>query len=214
MRIPWLRKSIEQPVAALIDIQRLGTTLVDIVNDDVTDKNTIHKYLGVYENMMSSKKYSAKNVLEIGVFYGGSIQLWYNYFPNATIYGLDMWPADKHAKVNIFNNPRIKLYTHSNAYDEDAFKRNFLDKNIKFDVLLDDGPHHLETMKTFVRMYSQIMADDGILIVEDLDNIEWLDVLMTECPDKLKPFIKTYDLRSMSVHQNSILFVIDKSKTN
>jgi hypothetical protein len=211
MRIPWLRKSIEQPVTALVDIQRMGTTLVDIVNDDVTDKNTVHKYLGVYENIMSSKKYSAKNVLEIGVYRGGSIQLWYNYFPNATIHGLDIWPADKYSKVNIFNNPRIKLYTPLNAYDENAFKRNFLDKNIKFDVLVDDGPHFLETMKTFVRMYSQIMADDGILIVEDLDHIEWLDVLRNECPDQLKPFIKTYDLRSMS-HQNSILFVIDKSK--
>lgn len=191
-----------------------GTTLVDLIDDNASDKNTVHKYLGVYESLMSSKKYSAKNVLEVGVWKGGSIKLWHDYFPNATIYGLDRLLAETTSKVDIFNKPRIKLYTPTDAYDEETFKRNFLDKNIKCDVLVDDGPHYLETMKAFVRMYSQIMTDDGILIVEDLDHIEWLDDLRNECPDELKPFIKTYDLRSISIDQNSILFIIDKSKTN
>ena len=208
MKLSWMTPSIRKKS------NNTGTTLVDLIDDNASDKNTVHKYLGVYESLMSSKKYSAKNVLEVGVWKGGSIKLWHDYFPNATIYGLDRLLAETTSKVDIFNKPRIKLYTPTDAYDEETFKRNFLDKNIKCDVLVDDGPHYLETMKAFVRMYSQIMTDDGILIVEDLDHIEWLDDLRNECPDELKPFIKTYDLRSISIDQNSILFIIDKSKTN
>jgi len=34
--------------------------------------------------------------------------------------------------------------------------------------MLDDGPHTLESMKQFIKLYSQIMTDDGILIIEDV----------------------------------------------
>jgi len=185
--------------------------LTDLIDNNSTDKNTAHKYLGVYESLMSPKKYSAKNILEIGVWKGGSIKLWYDYFPNANVYGLDSLLANQTSLVDIFNKPRIHLYTPIDAYNEDFFKTNFLDKNIKFDVLIDDGPHYLECMKTFVRMYSQVMSEDGILIVEDLEYLEWADVLRNETPDHLKHYIKVYDLRSISIHQNSILFIIDKS---
>jgi hypothetical protein len=55
------------------------------------------------------------------------------------------------------------------------------------------------------------MAKDGILIVEDLDYLEWADELRNETPDHLKQYVKVFDLRSISIHQNSILFIIDKS---
>ena len=189
-----------------------------LINNNLSDKNTDHKYLGVYESLMRSKKETAQNVLEVGIFKGGSIRLWHDYFLNATIHGLDWFPEHINIQADIRRKDRIKLYTGINAYNEDFFKRTFLDKGIKCDVVLDDGPHYLETMKAFVRLYSQILTDDGILIVEDLDELEWLDILRNEVPDNLKQYVKTFDLRSISIHQNSILFIIDKSsnksKTN
>lgn len=206
MKLSWLNKPF-----ALNNRNPSGTTLKELIIDSATDKNTVHKYLHVYESLMSPKKYSAKNVLEVGVWKGGSIKLWHDYFPNADIYGLDRLLAKQTSLVDIFNNSRIHLYTPTDAYDEDLFKANFLDKNLKFDLLLDDGPHHLESMKTFIRLYSQLMTEDGILIVEDLDYLEWADVLRNETPDHLKQYVKVFDLRSISIHQNSILFIIDKS---
>jgi hypothetical protein len=35
-------------------------------------------------------------------------------------------------------------------------------------MVLDDGPHTLESMIKFIEFYSQILADDGILIIEDV----------------------------------------------
>ena len=61
-------------------------TLNELVNNKHTDKNTIHSYLNLYENLLSSKKYTAKNILEIGIGYpggnGGSIKMWNDYFVN------------------------------------------------------------------------------------------------------------------------------------
>ena len=39
-------------------------------------------------------------------------------------------------------------------------KNTFLNKNVKLDLLVDDGPHTLESMKQFKILYSQTLADD------------------------------------------------------
>ena len=61
-----------------------------LVDDTRTDKNTVHSYLDLYQELLSSRKNSAKSVLEVGIHLGGSIKLWYDFFPNATIHALDI----------------------------------------------------------------------------------------------------------------------------
>lgn len=210
MRLSFLKPK-EKYIKPLVVKTANGDSLAEIVDNRLSDKNTVHKYLDVYEPLMRPKKESAQNVLEVGIYTGGSIRLWHDYFLNATIHGLDIYPEHINIQADIKNKERIKLYTGIDAYNEDFFKRTFLDKGIKCDIILDDGPHYLESMKAFVRLYSQILTDDGILIVEDLDELEWLDILRNEVPDNIKQYVKTFDLRSISIHQNSILFIIDKS---
>ena len=65
-------------------------SLEEIVDNSRTDKNTVHSYLPLYNNLLKSKKDTAKNVLEVGIFNGGSIKLWSDYFTNANVYGLDI----------------------------------------------------------------------------------------------------------------------------
>ena len=209
MKLSWLN-----PKKQVIELNIVKTlaedSLAELIDNNLSDKNTVHKYLGVYESLMRSKKETARNVLEVGVWYGGSIRLWYDYFKNAVIYGLEHF-SDKIIRADIKYNNRIKLYNEIDAYNEDFFKRTFLDKGIKFDIVIDDGPHRLETIQTFVRLYSQLLTHDGILIVEDVKYLEWTGILRNEVPDNLKQYIKIFDLRKISIHQNSILFIIDKS---
>ena len=107
-------------------------SLFDIINNYTTDKNTTHSYLELYNKLLFSKKETAKNVLEIGVFFGGSIKLWHDFFPNADIYGLDtMKISDMWSEIK--NKSRIKL-GRFDAYDEDIFNTHFLNKNILFSV--------------------------------------------------------------------------------
>jgi len=191
--------------------------LKSLVDDTRTDKNTIHSYLDLYEELLSKKKNTAKNVLEVGIGdgnattgNGGSIKLWYDYFPNASVHALDIQDSNK-IWDELKNNDRIQLYTSTNAYDENKFKEHFLDKNIKCDFMLDDGPHSLESMIYFIRLYSQIMTEDGILIIEDVQKWEWIDILTNTVPESLKQYVKTYDLRANKGRYDDIVFTIDKS---
>ena len=190
-------------------------SLLEIVNNSKTDKNTYHSYLGLYENLLCSKKHTARNVLEIGIGdfgekNGGSIKMWRDYFTNATVYGLDILPSNR-VMDELLNDDRVVLYTSTDAYNNDFFNSNFLDKNIKCDFMLDDGPHSLESMIQFIKLYSKIMTDDGILIIEDFQSWDWIQILSNEVPEHLKPFIKAYDLRQNKNRYDDIVFTIDKS---
>ena len=184
-------------------------SLEQLADNSRTDKNTVHSYLPLYQQLLVGKKESAKNVLEVGIWNGGSIKLWSDFFTNATTYGLDIMNIDT-VWEELKNKEKIILHTSKDAYNEDFFIANFLYKNIKCDFVLDDGPHSLESMIQFIKLYSQIMTDDGILIIEDVQDINWIDILKNEVPEHLKPFIKTYDLRHIKGRWDDIVFTIDK----
>jgi hypothetical protein len=193
-------------------------SLVELVDNSITDKNTTHSYLGLYQELLSSKKLTAKNVLEVGIGdycekNGGSIKLWRDFFINATIYGLDIMPISK-VIDELINHERVILYTESDAYNEDFFTDKFLSKNIKFDFVLDDGPHTIESMKQFIKLYSKVLTDDGILIIEDVESIDWIEVLKSVVPEDLKQFIHVYDLRENKNRYDDIVFTINKTKVN
>jgi len=180
-----------------------------------TDKNTTHSYLPLYEELLKSKKDTATNVLEIGIGdfeekNGGSIKLWRDYFTNATIYGLDILPKER-VYDELLNDNRVILHTSVDAYNDDFFTANFLNKNLKFDFMLDDGPHTLESMLQFIKLYSQVMKDDGLLIIEDVQSMDWIDILRNEVPQHLKHFVKVYDLRDIKNRYDDIVFTIDKT---
>lgn len=173
--------------------------------------------MGLYESLLSDKKETAKHVLEVGIGdfgykNGGSIKLWRDYFTNATIYGLDILPIDR-VIDELIHDPRVVLYTSTDAYNEQFFQNNIRDKNIQFDFMLDDGPHTLDSMKKFIQLYSQVMTDDGILIIEDVQDWAWLDILRAEVPEHLKQFVHVYDLRANKGRYDDIVFTIDKRKS-
>lgn len=191
-------------------------SLKQLVKDANTDKNTVHSYLDLYDSLLTRHRDTATNVLEVGIGNfgdknGGSLQLWRDYFKTATIYGLDILSMDR-VLDDLKNDPRIVLYTETNAYDDAFFKANFLDK--RFDFMLDDGPHTLESMKDFIRLYSQVMTEDGILIIEDVQSMDWIDVLKNEVPEHLKQFINVYDLRANKRRYDDVVFTIDKKSLN
>jgi hypothetical protein len=179
-------------------------SLIDLADNSRTDKNTVHSYLPLYQDLLIHKKESALNVLEIGIYQGGSIKLWHDFFTNSTVYGLDIMPIDS-VWDTLKNNEKIVLQS-CDAYDNvDKFK------SIKFDFMLDDGPHTLLSMIKFIKMYTPLMTDDGLFVIEDVQSIEWIDILKESVPDHLKQFIKVYDLRQNKNRYDDIVFTIDKS---
>jgi predicted O-methyltransferase YrrM len=188
-------------------------SLEELVDNSRTDKNTKHSYLPLYQKLLEDKKYTAKNVLEIGIFQGGSIKLWRDFFTNATVWGLDIMNSND-VWDKLKNDDRIILYTEVNAYNIQFFSNTFLDKKTRYDFILDDGPHTLETMKECIQLYSQLLTDDGILIIEDVQSWDWIDALKSQVPDHLKQYVHTYDLRFVKDRYDDIVFTIDKRRKN
>lgn len=179
-----------------------------------TDKNTTHSYFPLYEKLLNPIHATAKHILEIGIGdfnekNGGSLLLWSDFFINATIHAIEILGEDS-VYEEVLNNDRIKTYTNTDAYNKDNIKKYFIDRGVKFDFILDDGPHMLESMINCIRLYHYLLTDNGILIIEDVQDINWFDSLRDETPDYLKKYIKTYDLRENKGRYDDLVFTIDK----
>ena len=139
------------------------------------DNNTnrlIHKwehYFEIYDRHFSAYRNKEIVVLEIGVFQGGSLQMWKSYFgPKAKIYGIDIDPDCKK-----FEEENIEIFIGSQS-DKNFLKE--LKQKIPFvDILIDDGGHTMNQLKTsFDEMFSHVKAD-GIYALEDLHTCYWID---------------------------------------
>ncbi len=168
-----------------------------------TDKDTNHSYLETYENHLGRIKSSAKSVLEIGVEEGGSLLMWKRYFETAKITGVDIATKAEQFCKDICVNLIV----------ENAYNVEFVEKLRKhygsFDLIVDDGPHSLESMMFFLSNFSSLLTDDGILIVEDIQSIDWIPNLMEAIPEKFKSKAKFYDLRNVKGRYDDMIIIID-----
>lgn len=178
--------------------------LQDLIDNTRTDKNTTHCYLDTYEEKFSPYKNSAKRVLEIGIQRGGSMKLWHDYFPSAEIYGVDVQTIDQTWDV-LKSSSRYHLFTSTDGYSKDFIKREFLDKNIKFDIIIDDGPHTLESLIFFTKYYPQILAPGGLLVAEDIQSEDWLLPMAACIPENLQSSIEVVDLRHIHNRWDDLL---------
>ena len=83
-------------------------SLKSLIDNERTDKDTTHSYIDLYDKILAKRKETAFNILEIGIYLGGSIKLWADYFTYATIYGLDTMPIDY--VWNGIRNKKILFY--------------------------------------------------------------------------------------------------------
>ena len=184
-----------------------------------TDKDTTHSYLPLYEKILNPIVNKAQNVLEIGIGdfkengvteikNGGSIWLWLDFFEKANIYSVDILPNES-VMDELYEEERFTFFGSTDAYDFNFIEDKFIKKNIKFDFILDDGPHTLESMIDCVKLYHDLLTENGIMIIEDVQDISWFDSLREATPPHLQSYIKTYDLRENKGRWDDLVFTID-----
>ena len=115
-----------------------------------------------YNDYLYSIRNEVENVLEIGVDKGKSLKMWEEFFPNATILGLDIEDKTK------YESDRRKTYILDQSKRGDLKK--FADKNVeKFDFIIDDGSHHmLDQQISFYYLFTKCLKPGGIFVIEDL----------------------------------------------
>jgi len=189
------------------------------------------KYFSIYEDILS--KYKDKNItfVEIGIFNGGSLQLWKNFFgPKAKIIGIDI---NKECKKFEDKDKNIEVFI-GNQSDVN-FWEEFFNKVENVDIVLDDGGHtNLDQIVT-TSMVVEKINDGGMLIVEDthtsylkeynssssrsfinftknlIDDLNSNIDLKLELKNKFS--LKKY-IYSIQYFESVVVFNIDRSKTS
>lgn len=68
----------------------MSNLLNELATKYKADKWGKHHYTPVYYEMFKDRRETVKKVVEIGTGEGASIMMWAEFFPNATIYGVDI----------------------------------------------------------------------------------------------------------------------------
>jgi hypothetical protein len=140
-----------------------------------SDKQGSHFYTQHYQRHFSDLRNDKINLLEIGIggyddpqAGGDSLRMWKAYFPNAQIFGIDIYDKSSH------NEKRITCFQGSQI-DEDFLKGVTAEIGV-VDIIIDDGSHLNEhVVKTFEILFPRL-APRGIYAVEDTQTSYWIDV--------------------------------------
>ena len=133
-------------------------------------------YTSHYAKLLDSVRYDIKKVLEIGVETGRSHRMWLEYFPNAIIYGMDVFDeTDRSGYVKEFNrlqegNPYLdrSIMFEGNQSNVDDLQRFLSEYGGDFDMIIDDGGHSMEQMQTSLNYLWNSVKSGGLYVIEDL----------------------------------------------
>jgi SAM-dependent methyltransferase len=129
-----------------------------------TDKNSFfHNYTRQYEELLKNYRDKPVKYLEIGVYNGGSLNAFREYFSNGEcLVGLDI---DTRCKE--FENSNKNIFVEiGNAIDK-SFIESITQKYGAFDVILDDGGHSNSDVIQSFELLFPLLNDNGLYIVED-----------------------------------------------
>jgi hypothetical protein len=135
-----------------------------------------HPFTPFYFELLKDKQKSIKKVLEIGVGYpemsntrphrlGASLFMWRDFFPNAQIYGADIYPGA------IFTDNRIETFLRDQTNKEDLEK--LIGKiGSDIDLVVDDGSHKTKDQIFTCLTSMPLLKNDVIYIIEDVTEPE------------------------------------------
>lgn len=161
-----------------------------------------HDYVkGFYDKEFARYQDKEISLLEIGIFGGASLVLWSKYFEKGNIVGIDIQDnvPDKYKNID-----RV---TH---IIKDAYTYEVAESLGKFDIIIDDGPHTLDSMIQCIRLYLDKVNEGGILVIEDVQDVEWFDVLKDNVPKEYQNNIECIDIRENMGRWDDLLFVVRK----
>jgi len=130
----------------------------------------------VYASYFESRRMEPIRILEVGVFFGASLKMWHEYFPNGTVYGIDTFEGNQ-GNGHHFDNadsflreaPKysrmvVKKCDQSNREDLLAFASTITEP---FDFIIDDGSHLMKDQQQTIGILWSLIKPGGIYFIED-----------------------------------------------
>lgn len=134
-----------------------------------TDKSSKgHNFAGVYHSALHTMRFEAQKVLEIGIYgttpfnAGASLKAWADYFPNAIIYGVDLFD------YSFLNSGRITTIVADQGIISDNLERVTGIAGGDFDLIIDDGSHQMHHQQISLSYLFRHLKPGGYYIIEDL----------------------------------------------
>ena len=178
-----------------------------------TDKNTNHSYVNFYGELFEPFIGKNGNLLEIGAQYGGSLLLWHELLDKFKILSIDK-------EDEIDNSIKIKLnYNKFNFLLEDAYNAQTVKKCSVlhpggFEIIIDDGPHTLESQLSCIDLYLDVLKVKGTLVIEDIQSFEYIEHIKSRIPksDLYEYEFKVHDFRSIKNRYDDLIITIHKKE--
>ena len=119
-------------------------------------------YFEIYDRHFRRFREKDVHVLEIGVYSGGSLDMWRSYFgPKAKIYGVDLEPA-----CRMYEGNNVKIFI-GNQHDRDFWK-SFREQVPNLDVVIDDASHQTEDQIVSFEELFPHLCSGGVYLCEDV----------------------------------------------
>jgi hypothetical protein len=132
----------------------------------------LHWYTPHYTSHFSPLRYDPVRILEIGIggykyesCGGESLYMWQRFFPRGLVYGMDLYP-----KPGV-SGPRIR--TIQGDQNDPSFLRSLAADLGPFDIIIDDGSHLNEHVRTSFEELFSCVRPGGYYVIEDLHTSYW-----------------------------------------
>ena len=132
------------------------------LDDYETDKIRFG-YLDAYDKILVPWIDKSVTLLELGVYRGGSLKLWRDYFPRGTIIGIDRKLPERFVR-----GERIRIFEGNQA--DKAFLSAVANETAPegFDIIIDDASHIGKKVKrTFWHLFDHHLKSGGLYAIED-----------------------------------------------
>lgn len=174
-------------------------------------------YFPAYERHLGTFVGEAVHVVEIGVYSGGSLQMWRDYFgPHAHVVGIDVAEA-----CRAYAGERIEIEIGDQA--DPAFWRRFLSGGRRVDVVIDDGGHQVDQQVATLEAVLPHLTPGGVYICEDVAGvnnlfheylaglIRNLDAWNAPAPRESRTVPVPFQSMIASIHRYPYLVVIERA---
>lgn len=118
-------------------------------------------YFPAYEQYFSRFRGKEVHILEVGIYSGGSLEMWREYFgPRCSVYGVDIEPNCK-----AYENGSVRVFIGDQS--DRAFWKDFKKKVPVLDIVIDDGGHEPEQQIATLEELLPHLRPGGIYLCED-----------------------------------------------
>jgi len=135
-------------------------------------------YTSHYASLFNDVRNDITKVLEIGVETGRSHRMWLEYFPNAIIYGFDIFRFGVEEFHRLQErNPNLdrSVMFEGDQENVDDLKEFLSLHGEDFDIIIDDGGHSMRQQQISLGVLFDAVKSGGYYVIEDLHTCsgEW-----------------------------------------